>query len=128
MMQFDFAALSARDRYKLLGGLVVPRPIALVTTRSSDGRDNAAPFSFFNVFAEDPPIVVLGLGVAAGAPLDQIFQASRRVTGLGPHPDNTLRADAGGRNAKVVTTSVGGDGLRHLCSVYGVHPRRAEGS
>jgi flavin reductase (DIM6/NTAB) family NADH-FMN oxidoreductase RutF len=44
MMQFDFAAVSARDRYKLLGGLVVPRPIALVTTRSADSRDNAAPF------------------------------------------------------------------------------------
>jgi flavin reductase (DIM6/NTAB) family NADH-FMN oxidoreductase RutF len=43
-MQFDFSALPARDRYKPLGGLVVPRPIALVTTRSGDGRDNAAPF------------------------------------------------------------------------------------
>jgi flavin reductase (DIM6/NTAB) family NADH-FMN oxidoreductase RutF len=64
-MQFDLAALPSRDRYKLLAGLVVPRPIALVTTRSEDGRDNAAPFSFFNLFAEEPPIVVLGIGVAA---------------------------------------------------------------
>ena len=64
-MEFDFARLSARDRYKLLGGLVVPRPIALVTSRSAAGHDNAAPFSFFNVLAEEPPIVVLGLGVAA---------------------------------------------------------------
>jgi flavin reductase (DIM6/NTAB) family NADH-FMN oxidoreductase RutF len=64
-MRFDFAELSAAERYKLLGGLVVPRPIALVTTRASDGSDNAAPFSFFNVFAEDPPIVVLGIGVSA---------------------------------------------------------------
>ena len=64
-MQFDLAALPTRDRYKLLAGLVVPRPIALVTTRSSAGHDNAAPFSFFNLFAEEPPIVVLGIGVAA---------------------------------------------------------------
>ena len=64
-MELDFAALSARDRYKLLGGLVIPRPIALVTSRSPAGHDNAAPFSFFNVLAEEPPIVVLGLGVAA---------------------------------------------------------------
>ena len=64
-MDFDFQALPARDRYKLLGGLVIPRPIALVTSRSADGHDNAAPFSFFNVMAEEPPIVVLGLGVAA---------------------------------------------------------------
>jgi flavin reductase (DIM6/NTAB) family NADH-FMN oxidoreductase RutF len=64
-MEFDLAGLSARDRYKLLGGLVIPRPIALVTSRSPEGHDNAAPFSFFNVLAEEPPIVVLGLGVAA---------------------------------------------------------------
>ena len=64
-MELDFKHLSARDRYKLLGGLVIPRPIALVTSRSAAGHDNAAPFSFFNVMAEEPPIVVLGLGVAA---------------------------------------------------------------
>jgi flavin reductase (DIM6/NTAB) family NADH-FMN oxidoreductase RutF len=63
-MRFDLAALSATERYKLLGGLVVPRPIALVTTQSPDGRVNAAPFSFFNVFAEEPPLVVLGLGIS----------------------------------------------------------------
>ncbi len=65
MMRFDLAELAPAERYKLLGGLVVPRPIALVTTRSLDGHDNAAPFSFFNVMAEEPPIVVLGIGVTA---------------------------------------------------------------
>jgi flavin reductase (DIM6/NTAB) family NADH-FMN oxidoreductase RutF len=64
-MRFDFAELAPGERYKLLGGLVVPRPIALVTTRDRDGRDNAAPFSFFNVLAEEPPLIVLGLGVNA---------------------------------------------------------------
>ena len=63
-MRFDFAELSPAERYKLLGGLVVPRPIALVTTRDRDGRANAAPFSFFNVLAEEPPLVVLGLGIS----------------------------------------------------------------
>jgi flavin reductase (DIM6/NTAB) family NADH-FMN oxidoreductase RutF len=63
-MRFDLAELSASERYKLLGGLVVPRPIALVTTESAEGRVNAAPFSFFNVFAEEPPLVVLGLGIS----------------------------------------------------------------
>jgi flavin reductase (DIM6/NTAB) family NADH-FMN oxidoreductase RutF len=64
-MRFDFAELSAPERYKLLGGLIVPRPIALVTTQSAEGRINAAPFSFFNVFAEEPPLVVLGFGISA---------------------------------------------------------------
>ena len=50
-----------RQRYKLLCGLVVPRPVALVTTVSDDGIVNAAPFSFFNVFSEAPPVAILGL-------------------------------------------------------------------
>jgi flavin reductase (DIM6/NTAB) family NADH-FMN oxidoreductase RutF len=62
-ISFDFATLSAPERYKLLCGLVVPRPIALITTISADGVVNAAPFSFFNVFSENPPLVVVGLQV-----------------------------------------------------------------
>jgi flavin reductase (DIM6/NTAB) family NADH-FMN oxidoreductase RutF len=53
--------LAPRERYKLLCATIVPRPIALVTTVDADGTVNAAPFSFFNVFSEDPPLVVLGL-------------------------------------------------------------------
>ena len=60
-MFLDFGQLAAKDRYKLLTATVVPRPIALVSTRNEDGSTNAAPFSFFNVFSEDPPVVVLGL-------------------------------------------------------------------
>jgi len=60
-IHFDFANLSAPERYKLLCGLVVPRPIALITTISDAGVVNAAPFSFFNVFSEKPPLVVVGL-------------------------------------------------------------------
>ena len=60
-MFLDFESLAPKDRYKLLTATVVPRPIALVSTRNEDGSTNAAPFSFFNVFSEDPPLVVLGL-------------------------------------------------------------------
>ncbi len=58
---FDFAALTGRERYKLLIGAVVPRPIALVTTISRDGVVNAAPFSFFNCLSADPAILALGV-------------------------------------------------------------------
>jgi flavin reductase (DIM6/NTAB) family NADH-FMN oxidoreductase RutF len=58
---FDFRTLSARDRYKLMIGTVVPRPIALVTTVDPDGKINAAPFSFFNCLSADPPILALGV-------------------------------------------------------------------
>lgn len=57
----DLSALAPHDRYKLLCALIVPRPIALVTTLGRDGTVNAAPFSFFNVFAEEPALVALGL-------------------------------------------------------------------
>lgn len=57
----SLADLDPRERYKLLCATIVPRPIALVTTLGRNGVVNAAPFSFFNVFSEDPPLVVLGL-------------------------------------------------------------------
>lgn len=60
-MQFDFTTLDPRDRYRLLTNFVGPRPIALVTTRSPDGSNNAAPMSFFNVMSSDPPLLVLGI-------------------------------------------------------------------
>ena len=61
MSGISFRELDPQDRYKLLCGVVVPRPIALVTTLDENGSVNATPFSFFNVFSEDPPLVVLGL-------------------------------------------------------------------
>ena len=59
-MEIDITALARRDRYKLLVGFVIPRPIALVSTTGPEGGHNAAPFSFFNVFGEEPASVVLG--------------------------------------------------------------------
>lgn len=58
---FDFRELGERERYKLMIGTIVPRPIALVTTVDPQGRVNAAPFSFFNCLSADPPIVALGV-------------------------------------------------------------------
>ena len=60
-MDWDFETLPVASRYKLLVGLVTPRPIAFVSTRGRDGVDNAAPFSFFNVLAEDPPVVIVSI-------------------------------------------------------------------
>jgi flavin reductase (DIM6/NTAB) family NADH-FMN oxidoreductase RutF len=58
-MEIDLNALERPMRYKLLTSLVVPRPIALVTTMSEGGVINAAPFSYFNVLGEDPPILII---------------------------------------------------------------------
>ena len=54
-LHLDLDELSARERYKLLTALIIPRPIAWVTTIDSEGQVNAAP-SFFNVFGQDPAV------------------------------------------------------------------------
>ena len=56
-LSYDLDTLPQHDRYKLLISLVIPRPIALVTTLGPTGIVNAAPFSFFNIFSEEPPLV-----------------------------------------------------------------------
>jgi flavin reductase (DIM6/NTAB) family NADH-FMN oxidoreductase RutF len=68
-LSYDLASLTPHDRYKILISLVIPRPIALVTTIGPTGVVNAAPFSFFNVFSEDPALVVLGLQAKPGGAL-----------------------------------------------------------
>ncbi|WP_027481010.1 flavin reductase family protein [Deinococcus pimensis] len=61
-MRFDMADLASGDRYKLLTGVVVPRPIAWVTTLNPDGSVNAAPYSFYGAMGSDPPLVAFGPG------------------------------------------------------------------
>lgn len=60
-MQIDFDELTPYERYKLMSSLIVPRPIALITTLSADGTVNAAPFSMFNMLGEEPPIVMVSI-------------------------------------------------------------------
>src|SRR5690606_24720218 len=63
-----------RSVYRLLTSLVLPRPIAWVSTRSADGALNLAPFSFFNVVCANPPTVVFCpmLGGRSGKPKDTL--------------------------------------------------------
>ncbi len=57
-MQIDVASTDVVTVYQALVGVVTPRPIAWVTTIDNEGRVNLAPFSFFNAFGANPPIVV----------------------------------------------------------------------
>ncbi len=61
-MELDLEGRLADRAYPILASLVVPRPIALVTTLSPDGKVNAAPFSFFNLLGADPPILAVAPG------------------------------------------------------------------
>lgn len=59
---YDLRALTPADAYKLFTGVVVPRPIAWVTSRAPDGTVNAAPFSYFGIMGSEPPIVAFAPG------------------------------------------------------------------
>jgi flavin reductase (DIM6/NTAB) family NADH-FMN oxidoreductase RutF len=70
-MDLDLNSLGASVRYKILTALVIPRPIAWVTSLDEHGRVNAAPFSFFNVLGNKPPLVAFAPGDRPdGAPKD----------------------------------------------------------
>jgi flavin reductase (DIM6/NTAB) family NADH-FMN oxidoreductase RutF len=58
-MELSVAELKLQERYKLLTGLVFPRPIALISTWSENGVANCAPYSYFNAMCEDPMLVIL---------------------------------------------------------------------
>ncbi|WP_290698668.1 flavin reductase family protein [Amphritea sp.] len=57
-MIFDVSDLENQEKYRLLNGGVTPRPIAWVSTRSSDNIDNLAPYSFFTVASCNPPVLL----------------------------------------------------------------------
>lgn len=57
-MLIDVAQAPALDVYRYLVSIVTPRPIAWVTSLDLQGRVNLAPFSFFNAFGANPPVVV----------------------------------------------------------------------
>lgn len=61
-MQIDPALQTKADNYRLLTNLVIPRPIAWVTTQGPSGVINLAPFSFFNAVGSDPLYVVISVG------------------------------------------------------------------
>ncbi|MDO5637803.1 MAG: flavin reductase family protein [Myroides sp.] len=57
-MQISVKDTHSATLYKLLTGLVIPRPIGWISTVDENGVNNLAPFSFFNVVGEDPPHVM----------------------------------------------------------------------
>ncbi len=54
-----------RDVYKILIGSIVPRPIAFVSTLSTEGVRNLAPFSFFNAVCAAPPVISISISYRA---------------------------------------------------------------
>lgn len=57
MLSFNPNNNTERENYKLLIGTVIPRPIAFVTSTTTDGTVNGAPFSYFNIVSSSPPMI-----------------------------------------------------------------------
>ena len=76
---FTVAEIEPIDAYKLTTALVVPRPIGWIGTLSADGIANLAPYSFFNVMANDPPHVIFSPGGGRKDSLDNA-RATREFT------------------------------------------------
>src|ERR671910_2043243 len=70
-MTFDLSDLTTQEKQYYLQHVVAPRPICFASTIDKEGNINLSPFSFFNLFSTEPPIV--------------IFSPSRRVR------DNTTK-------------------------------------
>jgi len=57
-MHFNVSTIGVQEKYRLLNGGVTPRPIAWISTRSKEGIDNLAPYSFFTVASCNPPVLL----------------------------------------------------------------------
>ena len=129
MSHLDLLSLPPETRYKLLTGIVVPRPIAWVTTVNETGLVNAAPYSFFNLFGEDPATIVLGLQHRSdGTHKD----TTRNITRSGEFVVNLVNAsllDAMVQSASAYPSTVSEPealGLAMAASVAVTPPRLAE--
>jgi flavin reductase (DIM6/NTAB) family NADH-FMN oxidoreductase RutF len=66
MRTLDPAQIAPRDIYKLMIGMIVPRPIAFVSTVDAAGIRNLAPFSYFTACSSNPPVVCFCASVRSG--------------------------------------------------------------
>jgi len=71
-MILDPSAVSPGDLYRFMISVVVPRPIAFVSTVGRDGRFNVAPFSYFNAITNRPPLLGISINRREGVPKDTL--------------------------------------------------------
>jgi flavin reductase (DIM6/NTAB) family NADH-FMN oxidoreductase RutF len=123
------AELPVLERYKLLIGLVIPRPIAWISTRSANGVANCAPFSFFNVFSEDPPLCVIGINPRSDGAMKHSLKNIRRTREFVVNLVDEATANA----MHISSTEFGEDesefektGLTEAPALLVQHPRIAE--
>ena len=70
MKIFNFNSISSQDKFKLLTSSVVPRPIAWISSKDSNGVYNIAPFSYFNLVSTEPPLISVSIRRDGGVTKD----------------------------------------------------------
>lgn len=129
-MYFDLSALPSEALDKLLHSTIVPRPIAWVSTLAPGGTGNLAPFSFFNVFSTNPPILGIGIGPrASGEPKDtarNIADTREFVVNIVGY-ENRVAMNVTGTDSEPETDESELAGLEMVASVK-VKPRRVAAS
>ncbi|MDE3187890.1 MAG: flavin reductase family protein [Acidobacteriota bacterium] len=134
MHTFDPAACEPRQVYKLMTGIIVPRPVALVSTVDAEGVANLAPFSFFSGVGSAPPTVLFcpALRSARGDRPEQRKDTLRNVEETGEFVVNVVsEAMAAAANATAAEVAPEVDefelaGLTALASEAVRPPRVAE--
>jgi flavin reductase (DIM6/NTAB) family NADH-FMN oxidoreductase RutF len=91
IVSFNPADYEPRQIYKLMTGIIVPRPVALVSTVDRNGKHNLAPFSFFTGVGSNPPTVLFCPSVrASGAAADIRKDTVRNVEETGEFVINAV--------------------------------------
>ena len=97
-MILDPGTVPPGDFYRFMISVVVPRPIAFVSTVSPEGQLNVAPFSYFNAITNQPPLLGLSINRRKGSPKDTL----RNIEQTGEFVVNTVDESLG---ARMVQTS-----------------------
>jgi len=85
-MILDPESISPGAMYRFMIGVVVPRPIAFVSTVGPEGRFNVAPFSYFNAITNRPPLIGISINLRGGEPKDTL----RNIRATGDFVVNTV--------------------------------------
>ncbi|HTN43377.1 MAG TPA: flavin reductase family protein [Nitrospiria bacterium] len=141
-MEIDPKQLTSSQAYDLMISIVIPRPIAFISTLNSEGVPNAAPFSFFNGISTDPPMVAISIarrGTEKKGTLRNIETTGEFVVNMvdealaegmnraaGNYPPNTNKLEAAGLTArpsvKVKPPRIGEAPISLECRVVQVLP------
>ncbi|MBS7577474.1 MULTISPECIES: flavin reductase family protein [unclassified Enterococcus] len=117
MKHFKPEQLSSSLQYKLLTGIIVPRPIAWITTQNTAGIVNAAPFSFFNAVAVGKPLLSVAIlnGGMRKDTANNLLQTKEAVVHL-INPDNVKEMNLTAKNLPSTVSELASFGIETQAS------------